>query len=614
MGLTSVLGTAMSGLRATQDALTIVSSNVANAQTPGYIRRRPVLLEDASDGNVTGVRTENAQRILDSLLQRELRTETAGAAYTAANASYASALEQIYGKPGDSTALNATFNAFTQSLQALGNDPSNSNVRSAVLSAANALASRIRTASNGVQELRSNAESQIASDVSRANELLKGIADLNQQVLQQTSPDAGILDARDSQIDELSRLMDIKVSDGPNNTVTITTQNGARLLDASGPVKLVFDQRGTLGPQSLYDSDPTKRNVGTITAVDSSGFSIDLIANGSIRAGEIAALVDLRDKVLVDAQGQLDELAAQMSSALSDRTQGGTTATSGAASGFDVDLTGLQKGNSITLDYVEGGVTKRATFVRVDDPSQLPLSDTLTADPGDTVFGIDFSGGMASVASQIQSALGSGLAVSSSGSSLRILDDGAAGTTDVTGLSAQVTNTALAGGGPEIPLFIDSAGNKAFTNGLDGGAQKLGYAARIVLNPAVTGASLVAYSSTTPGSDATRPNLMLDRLVSGTRTFDPVGGVGSAGAPFTNTVGSYLDAVVSVQGANAASAARLNEGQQVVLTSIQSRFADTSGVNVDEEMANLVQLQNAYAANARVMSAAKDMMDLLLRM
>jgi flagellar hook-associated protein 1 FlgK len=614
MGLTSVLGTAMSGLRATQDALTIVSSNVANAQTPGYIRRRPVLLEDVSDGNVTGVRTENAQRILDSLLQRELRTETAGAAYTSANASYASSLERIYGKPGDTTALDATFNAFTQSLQALGNDPSNSTVRASVLNAAGTLAGRIRSASDGVQELRSNAESQIATDVSRANELLKGIAGLNQQVLGQTSPDAGILDARDSQIDELSKLVDIKVGDGSNGTVTISTQNGARLLDGSGPVKLVFDQRGALGPQSLYDTDPTKRGVGTITAVDSSGYSIDLIANGGIRAGEIAALVDMRDKVLVDAQGQLDELAGQLSSALSDRTQAGAAASSGAATGFDVDLTGLQKGNAITLDYVEGGVTKRATFVRVDDPSQLPLSDAFTPDPGDKVFGINFSGGMASVASQVQAALGSGLAVSASGSSLRILDDGATGSTDVTGLAARITTTTLASGNPEIPLFVDSNGNKAFTNGVDGGAQKLGYASRIVINPAATGASLVAYASTTPGSDATRPNLMLDRLTSATRTFDPVGGVGSAGAPFTNTVGSYLEAVVSSQGANAASASRLDEGQQVVLTSIQSRFASTSGVNVDEEMANLVQLQNAYAANARVMSAAKDMMDLLLRM
>jgi flagellar hook-associated protein 1 FlgK len=606
MGLTNVLGTALSGLRATQDALGIVSSNVANAQTPGYIRRQPVLLEQASGGDVTGVRTANAQRILDSLLQKQLRTETAGAAYTQTSSSYASALERLYGQPGDSTALDAVFNGFTQSLQSLTNDPSNSTVRSLVLNQARTLADRIRSVSNGIQQLRSGAESQIGMDVDRANELLKGIAGLNQQIISQQSPDPAVLDARDSQIDELSKLMDIQVRPDANGAVTITTQNGTRLLDAAGSVKLVFDQRGALGPTSVYDTDPTKRSVGTIMAVDPSGNAVDLIANGSLRAGEIAALVDLRDQTLVDAQGQLDELAAKLAGALSDRTQAGTALAGNT--GFSVDLAGIQKGNVITLDAVVGGQAKRFSFVRVDDPSKLPLANSTTADPNDTVVGIDFSG---NVQNQITAALaGTGLGVSYSGTTLSISNGG--GNT-ATGLSATITNTALSGSGPEIPLFVDGNGNAAFTNSLDGVAQKLGFASRIVLNPAVTGSSLVAYTSTTPAGDTTRPNLMLDRMTSATMSFAPVGGIGSATSPFTNTIGSYLAAMVSTQGANAASAERLNEGQQVVLTSIQSRFAKTSGVNVDEEMANLVQLQNAYAANARVMTAAKDMLDMLLR-
>ena len=71
--------------------------------------------------------------------------------------------------------------------------------------------------------------------------------------------------------------------------------------------------------------------------------------------------------------------------------------------------------------------------------------------------------------------------------------------------------------------------------------------------------------------------------------------------------------MVEAQGANAEHAERLDEGQSVALAAIESRFAEESGVNIDQEMAQLVQLQTAYGANARVMTAVRDMMDLLMR-
>lgn len=91
-------------------------------------------------------------------------------------------------------------------------------------------------------------------------------------------------------------------------------------------------------------------------------------------------------------------------------------------------------------------------------------------------------------------------------------------------------------------------------------------------------------------------------------------GVGGAGASFNGNILSYARRVVETQGANTEAAARLDEGQKTVLASLESRYAETAGVNVDEEMSRLVQLQTAYAANARVITAAKEMMDLLLRL
>jgi len=81
----------------------------------------------------------------------------------------------------------------------------------------------------------------------------------------------------------------------------------------------------------------------------------------------------------------------------------------------------------------------------------------------------------------------------------------------------------------------------------------------------------------------------------------------------TTTVTDFSRRIVEMQGAATETAKRLDEGQKVALNSIQSRFSETAGVNIDQEMAQLVQLQTAYGANARIMSAVREMMDTLMR-
>jgi flagellar hook-associated protein 1 FlgK len=117
----------------------------------------------------------------------------------------------------------------------------------------------------------------------------------------------------------------------------------------------------------------------------------------------------------------------------------------------------------------------------------------------------------------------------------------------------------------------------------------------------------------TPAGDATRPNFIYDRLNNASLEFSPESGVGTATAPFSGPLPSFMRQVISQQGEAAEAAANLKQGQEVVFNNLQERFNTTSGVNVDEEMAALLQLQNAYAANARVLSTIKEMLDTLLR-
>src|SRR5437763_16635475 len=143
----------------------------------------------------------------------------------------------------------------------------------------------------------------------------------------------------------------------------------------------------------------------------------------------------MRDQTLVQAPSQLDQIAAGLARTLSERSICGTAVTSGAQSGFDIDLNGSLDGNSLHLTYTDNGTnTQRSvTLLRVDDASALPLSNAATSDPNDTVIGLDFSGGAPSIASQLNAALGTtGLQFSNpSGTTLRILDDGGPNNVDL---------------------------------------------------------------------------------------------------------------------------------------------------------------------------------------
>ena len=118
----------------------------------------------------------------------------------------------------------------------------------------------------------------------------------------------------------------------------------------------------------------------------------------------------------------------------------------------------------------------------------------------------------------------------------------------------------------------------------------------------------------TPAGDATRPNFLYDQLNGATLAFSPRSGIGTTAEPFGGTVTQFVRQIASRQGEAAEAAASLAQGQDVVLNSLQQRFNDSSSVNIDQEMANLLNLQNSYAANARVLSAVKDMLETLMRM
>src|ERR1700682_3702138 len=628
MSLSQALYPAMSGLRATQASLALVSSNVANAETPGYVRKTVNQIAGITGDFGSSVRINSVNRELDQYLQTQVRTETSGAAYADVRSTYLANLQTVYGNPDSSGTIENAFNTLTTAVQGLSTSPDSQSARIGVVNAAQSMAEQLNATTQGIQNLRANAETAINDSINTANNALKQIALINNQLQSNGRTDsstASLLDQRDQYIDQLSQLVDMRVVTNSQNQVTVFTNSGVQLVGTEA-AQLTFNPQGTVTPNTLYNADPTKSNLGTITIDFPHGGSYDMVSTNAIRSGKIAAYLELRDNTLVKAQAQIDQLAASMSSAVSDKTTAGVAAPASAlpATGFDLDLSGLQTGNVVHVTYKDNttGATHNLSIMRVDDPSVLPLTNSATLDPNDEVLGIDFSSGMASVVGQLNTALGSSANLQCSnptppgGMTLRVLDDGAPNRSDVTAASVTTTVSSLTGGSAQLPLFTD--GGMLYTGAITAnGSQQTGLAARISVNSALLGdpSRTIIYSTNplTASGDPTRSDFILTQLTTGSYRYSPQTGIGTTGAPFTGSLLSFTKQVISAQGQAASSAKQLADGQDVVLNTLKNKMSSTSGVNIDEEMAHLLALQNAYSANARVMSTVKEMYTALLQ-
>jgi flagellar hook-associated protein 1 FlgK len=619
MGLSSALATAMSGLRANQAALSIISGNIANAQTPGYVTETANQIELASGGAGAGVHVTGVNRQLDLFVQSQLRTETSGGAYADQMANILNQLQSVYGPPGGDATLETSYNNFTTALQALSTSQGGQSAQTSALAAAQSLAQSLNQASQGVQTLRSNVEQDIGTSVQQANLDMSQIATINSQLqgLNPTDPAAAtLMDQRDNAINDLSKLMDVRVTTDGSNQTNIFTNSGVQLVGGGLASQMTFTSPGTLTANSLYNTDPSKNGVGSLTIKLPNGAAIDMVANNTLSSGQIASDLKLRDQTLVQAQAQLDQLAASMSSALSDQTTAGT-AIAGPPAGFSVDTSNILPGNTINLTYTDSATNTQhqISIVNVTDPSALPLPNAPNANP--KVIGVNLSGGMASVVSQLNAALGgSGLTFSNPSppsSTLSVVGSAAA---TVSAASTTTTATSLTGGSPQLAVFTDAG--SPYTGAITSdGSQMTGLAGRITVNPALLNnpANLSIYSTspaTAPG-DTTRSDFLFSQLTSGTFSYSSQTGLGSAASPFKGTISSYMQQFLSQQGNAAATATQLQQGQDVVVSTLQQKFNSTAGVSIDTEMSNLIALQNSYAANAHVMSVVQSMMNTLLQ-
>jgi flagellar hook-associated protein 1 FlgK len=526
-------------------------------------------------------------------------------------------LQNVYGTPGGTGTLETTYSNFTSALQALSTSQGSESAQTAALGAAQSLAQTLNTTTQGIQSLRTNVNQDIGNSVSQANADMSAIANINGQLqgLASTDPAAATLeDQRDSAISDLSKLMDIRTVTNSSNEISVFTTSGLQLVGDQLASKMNFSSPGTLTASNLYSSNPAQNNIGTLTLQFPNGGTYDLVANKSITSGQIAADLTLRDTTLVQAQNQVDQLAATMSSALSDTTTAGTAVT-GPPAGFNVGTSNMLAGNTINLTVTNSSnnTLQQISIINVTDPTALPLQNAANASP--KLVGVNLSGGITpSVLATLNAALGPGVVVTNpSGNTLNIVGSA---TATVNSASTITTASSLTGGTAQMPLFTD--GTTPYTGAItSAGSELSGYAGRITVNPALVTnpANFTVYSNSPPtaAGDTTRSDFLYSQLTTASFTYSPQSGLGSTSSPFKGTISGYLSQFLSQQANTASTATSLQQGQDVVVATLQQKFNSVSGVSIDTEMSNLIALQNSYAANAHVMSVVQSMMNTLIQ-
>jgi flagellar hook-associated protein 1 FlgK len=347
---------AVSSLSADQAALNVSANNTANVNTPGYTREEPVWEESApvtlggltygTGATVTEIDSQR-DRVLEQSLDQQTQTQQATATRLTAlqnvQAVFASATatSTTAATGGISSSLSGFFTAVTQ----LEGNPSDTSLRTGVLSAATALAESFTGAVTQLQQQQASLNAESQSVVTQVNSLTQSIASLNTQIetLDPTT-DAGTLeDQRQYDLNQLSQLVGISLITTENNGLTVTTTGGALLVSQGKAIALTSSQ---VGGETHYLSQGED-----VTAA--------LAAGG----GQLGGYLTTRDTDIPQVESSLDALAGGLATKLNTIQEGGSTASGGSAAGYPLFYVPPSGG---VAGSVAGGIT-----VALSDPSLI---------------------------------------------------------------------------------------------------------------------------------------------------------------------------------------------------------------------------------------------------
>ena len=306
-GLTQALRTARSGLLVNQQTLDVVANNIANVNSEGYSRKIVSTETRVLNGVASGVQISEITRRVDEGLLKNIRIELAELNKFTVQDDFFARTQDLFGKPGENSSLSHLFENFTSALELLAVSPDKSLGQAEVVRRAQDVTFALQNMSETIQELRQQADVDIADTVTEMNKIVASIDQLNEDIITNGSVGRDVTDLkdqRDQRIDRLSELVDIRFFFRSDGDVVIFTSGGRTLVDTLPP-KITHSAASSVSASTTKnEGDFTGIFVGTIVARND--------ITSELRGGQLKGLVDLRDDILANMQSQLDEFAAEM--------------------------------------------------------------------------------------------------------------------------------------------------------------------------------------------------------------------------------------------------------------------------------------------------------------
>jgi flagellar hook-associated protein 1 len=654
-GLTQLLNVGASALDAATQGMQTVSNNTANANTPGYnlesINQVSLPGTQYPAGGIgMGTEVTSVQRAFNQFVFQEIIGATAtnqAAQVVTSNAQNLAAIFPV--ASGGANGIGDAISTFFSDINTVAQDPASLANRQVMLGDAQSLAALFNSTSSTLADSLSAQNQQIGSTVAAVNTLTGQIASLNASIMGQVgssgSASNALLDQRDELVQQLSQQLGVTVVQGNSGAVDVYAAGGTALVNDANSYNLAVTSGSYGDGNAAVTYGPTGQDItqslsgGQLGGLITFRGQLQGAANalGALATG-LADAVNSQQAQGLDLNGSLGQamftLAGPTVHAATDNTGTGTlsaTVTSAGAlgpdnfivtrtaSGYEATdattgtVTALGSGPTLSYDgmslAVSGTVNIGDSFeveptanaadslaVALTDPKQIAAASPYVATTGAmTSAGAIVDGNLGNVAATVGSAVASGSLPAGTaivpaayfGQDLAIEFTSATSFNVVTSGGAAIASGSFsAGAGGEVALQYPASGAAA------------GDAVTITLSPGTAAAG--DSFALTPGGPGSNGNIAAMAALANGNVVDG------------QSLGDYYAGMVTAIGNQGQEAQLANQASQGVLTSAQTLQQSISGVNLDEQAAQLVSYQQAYQASAQLIATAQTLFDSLI--
>ncbi|MDB5421344.1 MAG: flagellar hook-associated protein FlgK [Brevundimonas sp.] len=361
MSLSSILNIANSGLATAQTQLRVVSDNVANVNTPGYVRKIAEQVSRTTEGMGSGVEVSRVRLATDRFLQSASLSAGADASRQGVRYELYDRIQTLFGDPGGDSGFFSQVDGVFSSFAAMAESATSSPLRQEALFKAEALFAEASRISSQIQSVREDADGRIKTAVEKANGLLQQIEALNVEISRAQANNGDSSGSETNQarlVGELADLMDIKVVGRTNGGVSIRTSAGL-LLAGQGAATLEYRAAGAVNAESTFDD---------IYVTEPGGQKRSLTEG--LKSGEIKGLLELRDDEAPATAERLAELVTHVADELNRAHNANssvpppTTLTGkNVGQSLETALTGFTGATTIAVTNAAGVIQARADIV-----------------------------------------------------------------------------------------------------------------------------------------------------------------------------------------------------------------------------------------------------------